>query len=364
MNSVASSIYIHIPFCKKICTYCDFCKILYNEEIAFNYLVSLEKEVIEKYQKDNIKTLYIGGGTPSALSISNLKKLFNIIKLINLEYIYEFTFEINVDDIRIELLEVLKENGVNRLSIGVESFNKNKLLFLGRESEFNDIKDKIELCRSFGFDNINIDLIYACPDESIWSLRTDIRKILKLKPEHISTYSLIIEENTMIKNDGVKYIDEVLDAKMYKVINNTLKRHKYNHYEISNFSKVGKESKHNLVYWNNEEYYGFGLGAAGYYAGVRYENTKNIKKYINEEYIQEQNLLSKKEIMDYELMLGFRKVGGIKINDFNTKYETNIFHEYNFDELIKNKSIINKKDYLYINPKKLYVMNEILLKLI
>ncbi len=364
MNREISSVYIHIPFCKKICTYCDFCHLLYKEEFATIYLMSLEKEIIERYQKEEIKTIYIGGGTPSALPIVHLKKLFNIINRFNLSEDFEFTFECNLDDIRYELLEVLKESKVNRLSIGIESFNEDKLEFLGREADFKDAKTKINLCRSLGFNNINLDLMYAVPDETVGELKLDIKRILKLKPEHISTYSLIIEEQTMLKNQNVEYIDEKLDAKMYSTIKKRLKRKKYNHYEISNFALAGKESKHNLVYWNNEEYYGFGLGAAGYYAGVRYENTKNLKKYASGEYVKEQNLLSKKIIMDYELMLGFRKLKGIDVKDFENKYSISIFDVYDIKSQIISKNLILEKNYLYVNPKKIYVMNDILVKLI
>ncbi len=219
------------------------------------------------------------------------------------------------------------------------------------------------MCRQIGFDNINIDLMYATVNETISELKNDLNKFLKLKVDHISTYSLIIEDNTKIKHDKVEYISDKLDSKMYNVIRKKLKRNNYIQYEVSNFGKTNKFSKHNLVYWNNEEYYGFGLGAAGYYAGVRYENTKNIKSYINGEYDKEQNMLSKKEIMDYELMLGFRKTEGINILDFKEKYGQEITEVYEINPLIKSKDLILKNNYIYINPKKIYVMNEILLKI-
>ncbi len=364
MNNEVISTYVHIPFCKKICTYCDFCHLLYNEEFVFNYLLALEKEIIEKYNKEKIRTLYIGGGTPSCLSVPALKKFFNIMNLFDLSLVEEYTFECNLDDIRVELLEILKENRVNRLSIGIESFNENKLKILGREAEFKDAKDKISLCRKYGFDNINVDLMYAVDGETMGNLTSDLRKIVKLKTEHISTYSLIIEDNTILKQKGINYISEKLDNKMYNKIKSFLKRKGYNHYEVSNFAKSGFESKHNLVYWNNEEYYGFGLSAAGYYEGVRYENNNSLKLYINNDYTKEQNMISKKERMDYELMLGLRKLSGINIDKFEEKFEENLFEIYNIDEQINQKNIINNNGFIYINPKKIYLMNEILIKLI
>ncbi len=364
MNKDVTSVYIHIPFCKKICTYCDFCHLIYNEEFVLNYLIALEKEIIEKYQKEKIRTLYVGGGTPSALSIPSLKKFFNIIKLLDLTCLEEFTFECNLDDIRIELLEILKSNNVNRLSIGVESFNKNKLEVLGREAEYKDTKNKIELCKKMGFNNINVDLMYGITGESIRDLKSDLKKIIKLNVEHISTYSLIIEDNTILKQNGVKYISDKLDSKMYNVIRKILKKKKYNHYEVSNFCKSGYESKHNLVYWNNEEYYGFGLSSSGYYEGVRYENNNSLKLYLNNDYTKSQEIVSKKERMDYELMLGLRKINGINVEEFLKKYEENLMEIYNVEEFIKNKMLILNDKMLYVNPKKIYLMNEILVKLI
>lgn len=362
MNS--SSIYLHIPFCTSICSYCDFSKVKYNEDFAIKYLMSLEKEFREKYNNEEIKTIYVGGGTPSSLKIPEFKKLFNIIENIKKSDICEFTFECNIDDIREELLEILRDNKVNRLSIGVQSFDEDKLEFLTRDTEFKDTYDKIKLCRKYGFNNINVDLMYAVPNETIGVLKNDIKKVLKLNVEHISTYSLIIEENTLIKINKEDYISEHTDAKMYKLIRKMFKKNKYNHYEISNFSKLNYESKHNLVYWNNEEYIGLGLGAAGYYADVRYENTKNLTEYMEGKFTKSKTLISKKEAMDYELMLGFRKINGISITSFTEKFNEDIFSNYKIEEQIKLKNIIQDGDKLYINPKKIYIMNEILIKII
>ncbi len=364
MNNEVTSVYVHIPFCKKICSYCDFCKLIYNDDFALTYLMALEKEITSKYEKDKINTLYIGGGTPSALTMGNLKKLFNIIKLFNLSEEVEFTFELNLDDIREELLEILKENNVTRLSIGIQSFNSHKLHILEREADFKDAKYKIDLCKKHGFNNINVDLMYAVPGESVSDTKNDIKKFLKLGTTHISTYSLIIEDHTKLKIDKTEYINEKEDAKMYKVISKKLKKKGYNHYEVSNFALKNYEAKHNLVYWNNEEYYGFGLGAAGYIGGVRYENTRSLNEYVAYEFVKEQNVLSKKERMDNEIMLGFRKLEGININHFNEKFEADLFTEYDFTELIKKKLVIRLGDNIFINPKKIYIMNEILLKLI
>ena len=278
MNHVG--VYIHIPFCKNICSYCDFCKVLYNKKWVVEYLKKLKEEIKERYMGETIKTMYIGGGNPSTLSLKEIEYLLALTSLFNLSELQEFTFECNVEDINKELLELLKKYKVNRLSIGIESFDKNKLAIMKRNADYNDVKEKISLIRSLGFDNINLDLIYALPNEKMSVLKKDLKLLVSLNPEHISTYSLMIEDNTFLKYQKSNNIDEELDASMYEYICKKMPKKGYIHYEVSNFSKPGYESKHNLVYWNNKEYYGFGCGASGYISGVRYDNTKNLTKYF------------------------------------------------------------------------------------
>ena len=359
---MVKSVYIHIPFCKNICTYCDFCKFLYNEKWVGAYLTALKREVKDRYMDDEIKTIYIGGGTPSALSIDEIKRLMEIVKIFKKTDLIEFTYECNLSDINENLLEVLKENNVNRLSIGIESFNKKNLLFMERTADYKDAKNKIKLCKDYGFNNINIDLMYAIPGETLKDLKKDLDLFMSLNPTHISTYSLILEEHTKLASIDTQLIKEELDYEMYKLIEKKLKS--ANHYELSNFAIKGYESKHNLVYWDNNEYYGFGLGAAGYIDDIRYENTKNLKEYLLGNYVKNQEILSKKDKMNYEIMLGLRKLEGINIQKFKEKFNEDIEQVYNLKDLYKNKDLIKKKGYIYINPTKLYIMNEILIKII
>ncbi|NLL02251.1 MAG: radical SAM family heme chaperone HemW [Mollicutes bacterium] len=358
------SIYIHVPFCKNICSYCDFCKMFYTAKDAERYLESLRNEVEEYYLNEEIKTIYIGGGTPSVLNPNELNKLFEIIKLINKTSDCEITFECNPEDINDLLINILKVGGVNRISIGVQSFNQEKLAFMERKNNYEDLKKKIEIIRNKGINNINLDLMYGIPNEGLETLKKDLKMILKLNPEHISTYSLIIEDSTKIKIKGEKNIAEDKEAEMYRYICKKLKAKGYNYYEVSNFAKDGYFSKHNLNYWNNEEYYGFGLGAAGYMNGFRYENTKNIDAYCQGNYRLNEALLSKQETMEYELMLGLRKTEGISLQEFFDKFEVNIQEVFPVEPLVKNKDLIYKNGRIFINPDKIYIMNEILLKLI
>ena len=359
---MTKSVYIHIPFCKNICSYCDFCKFIYNEKWVGAYLTGLNNEIKDRYMDDPIKTIYIGGGTPSALSIDELKRLFKIISVFNTNDLEEFTFECNLADINEDLLEILKINKVNRLSIGIQSFNKKNLEFMERNADFKDALKKINLCHQYGFNNINLDLMYAIPGETLKDLKKDLNLFLKLNPTHISTYSLILEDHTKLSSKNVSYIEEELDYEMFKLISKKL--NSANHYEISNFSIPGYESKHNLVYWNNEEYYGFGLGASGYIDDIRYQNTKNLKEYLLGNYVLEKEILGLKEKMDYEIMLGLRKLKGINILEFRNKYNKDIEEVYNLKPLLKSKDLIKKKGYIFINPQKIYIMNEILIKII
>lgn len=359
---MASSVYIHIPFCKSICSYCDFCKFIYNEKWVYAYLKTLKNEIKDRYMGEDIKTIYIGGGTPSCLSIAEVKSLLEMTRTFNTSNLIEFTFECNLEDITEELLLLLKSYGVNRLSIGIESFNEKKLKFMERHADFKDAEAKINLCRKLGFNNINLDLMYAIPGETLKDLKKDLSLFLKLNPEHISTYSLILEEHTKAYVNKSTPTDEELDYDMYLYIISKLGS--INHYEVSNFAKSGYESKHNLVYWNNEEYYGFGLGAAGYIDKIRYTNTKNLKDYLLGNYVKVREIIGEKENMDYEIMLGLRKLQGINIDDFKKKFGKNMEDVYNIKPLLKSKELLKKKGYIYINPIYTYIMNEILLKII
>lgn len=361
---MSKSVYIHIPFCRNICSYCDFCKLLYKKDWADLYLDKLNEEILDRYLDDEIKTIYIGGGTPSCLSLSQIKKLLEICHNFHLSSQIEFTFECNLDDITEEILYLLKLNGVNRLSIGIQSFNQVNLNFLNRQHTLEEAEEKMALIRKLGFNNVNIDLMYALPTEDLSVLKKDLTMFLKLEPDHISTYSLMIEPHTMLYQKRIKPIIEDMDALMYKTIIKTLEKKGYHHYEVSNFAKEGYESKHNLTYWNNEEYYGFGLGASGYIDDIRYTNTKSLKNYLDGVYHGEEEILSLKDVMDNELMLGFRKCEGVSLEKFKQKFGKDMEDCYPIKPLLRNKDLKEENDYIFIPKDKFYIMNEILLKMI
>lgn len=327
------------------------------------YLEHLESEINEYYDGDVVKTIYIGGGTPSVLNIPLLNKLMSITNIFKKEENTEFTFEMNINDITEEKLKILKKNGVNRISIGVESFDSIKLKYLNRKHTPKQITENINLVKKY-FENINVDLIYALPIENIMMLKNDLKSFLKLKVPHISTYSLIIEEGTVLGNMKVTPIDEDKDYKMYAAITKELKRAGYNHYEISNFARPGYESIHNLNYWNNGEYYGFGLGAHGYLGELRYENTRSFNTYLTDNFRFNEFVVPIREDMENFIILGLRKLSGIDILEFFEKYKTNIQDEFNITELLKEGYLKLEGSHLCIPEDKIYIMNAILNKIL
>lgn len=336
----------------------------YVKKWASKYFDSLYEEVKDRYEGELLDTLYIGGGTPSILNVDELSKLKEIIDLFEFEEDYEFTFECNIQDLNDIYLTHLKNLGVNRLSIGIESFDEKNLQLMGRDASYQEAENIIKMARSKGFKNINIDFMYGLPNEELNTVKSDLKKILKLKPDHISAYSLILEPNTRLHLHYKKGVDQDTEFEMYQYILRTLTKEGYDHYEISNYAKKDKEAKHNLVYWNNKEYYGFGLGACGYQHEVRYENTKNINKYLDGKYMYKRELVSHEDEKKNELMLKLRLKNGINLNEWFLKYGENLEVDENVKKLIKEKLLKVEGNYLFINPRKVYIMNEILIRLI
>lgn len=356
------SIYIHIPFCLSICTYCDFSKVYYDSNYVKSYLQSLAKEIEDRYQGEIVKTIYIGGGTPTSLNEEELTILLELTKKFNLAKDIEFTIEGNIESITPSKLKIIKKYGVNRLSIGIESFNKDIIKLLGRKHTKEEVIKKISLIKKY-FTNINIDLIYAAYN-NIDILKEDIKTFLSLDIPHLSAYSLIIEDNTILKINKFPSIPEDIDYQMYKYIENTLEENNYYHYEISNYAKKGYESKHNLTYWHNQEYYGFGLSSVSYLQNIRRENTKNLTKYLHNEYLKEENYENKQVQMENEIMLALRLTKGLDLHHFKLKYHEDITKEFNINPLIEEGYLIKEDNYLKINKDYLYVSNQIILKIL
>lgn len=349
------AIYIHVPFCKQICSYCAFCKRFYNEKETSFYLDKLIEEINERIDfSTTYKTLYIGGGTPSCLSKDELKKLFTSLKRIKLAEDYEFTVEVNPEDISEDLLIFLQENRVNRLSIGIQSFNQNNLKVLNRPG-IN--MDNLMLVKKY-FANFSLDLIYGINTKI---LKEDLEKLLLINPPHVSLYSLMIEDNTLLKIKNFNKISEDEEIKEYYYIINKLKEAGYKHYEISNFAKYGFESKHNLTYWENREYLGLGLGASSFINGSHLKNTSVLSKYPS---IYEEAKETKASLIEYEVMLALRLIKGLNLEEFNHKYSLYLDDLYDYDALLKEGLLKINDNYLFIPEKHLYLENYIINRLL
>ncbi|MDY3899552.1 MAG: radical SAM family heme chaperone HemW [Bacilli bacterium] len=371
-------LYIHIPFCRHICHYCDFYKMVASDSFKSKYIkLLLEEMKIKKLSNYQFDTLYIGGGTPSALNLDDLKILFNYLdKNINLASLSEFTIEVNPEDINLDLLQLFKTYHVTRISMGIQSFKKEIIDFLGRNTyfDFNNIKTKVELIKSVGINNINCDLIYAVPNETLDDVISDVNQLLDLDITHVSTYSLILEDHTILNKwyqDKIfELTNDELDASMYEKICDKLKNHNFKHYETSNFSIEGYESKHNLIYWNNEEYIGIGAGAATHLNHERYTNIRNIEKYYdgvrnNKLELEDYEIQTLDAEMNDEVMLGLRKMEGISKTSFLKKYKIDLLVKFPIIiELIREGLLEETNGYIRIPSRYSYIANYIIIKII
>ncbi len=317
--------YIHIPFCNSKCFYCAFVSTV-NTKLELGYLIALLKEIDTNYQGNLLNTLYFGGGTPSILPLEHVKKIFNKF---NLAENAEVTFEVNPENATLEYFQGLKNIGINRLSIGVQTFNDTILEKIGRRHSAEQAKLAVKTAQQPGFDNISLDFIYGLPNQTLKDFENDLEIAKSLNIQHISLYGLKIEENSVFgKRVPNNLPDDDLQADMYlkatEVLNN------FEHYEISNFALKGYESKHNLNYWNNNQYYGFGCSAHGYENGMRYANSFDIHKYLENPLTKDfGHIETEKEKLEEEIFLGFRRTCGINTSEINEKYKINFEEKFN-----------------------------------
>ncbi|WP_430509668.1 radical SAM family heme chaperone HemW [Gottfriedia solisilvae] len=372
---MVSSVYIHIPFCQQICYYCDFNKFMMDRQPVDQYLDYLEKEIVESIKRTpitNLKTVFVGGGTPTALDLEQTQKLIDMINrhIIKGQAGVEMTFESNPNEISKEKLQILKDGGVNRISFGAQTFDEGLLKKIGRTHSPNEIEEAIQTAKEVGIDNINLDLMYALPGQTMEQFVDSLDKAMELPIQHISAYSLIIEPKTVFyieMNRGkLKPAPEEDEAAMYDFLMKYLNEKGFHQYEISNFEKNGLESKHNLVYWNNDEYFGFGAGAHGYVNGVRYSNAGPLKKYfqlIDEKGVPviHEHTVTKQEKMEEEMFLGLRKMKGVSEVEFSTKYGAtfNEIFPNVIEKLSKDGLVEYKDDYLRLTHKGKLLGNEV-----
>lgn len=343
-------IYIHIPFCKKKCSYCDFISFANKEKYIEEYIKTLNEEILNtKVSSYKTDTIYIGGGTPSFVDSKHIIKILETIKSkFKIKKNAEITIEVNPGTINEKKLKDYKSVGINRISIGLQSTNDKTLNQIGRIHTYKEFLETYNLIRKVGFENINVDLMLALPNQSVEELMESVNEIIKLKPEHISVYSLILEDGTLMKklvdNNQVNLPDDDIERTMYWRVKEQLEKNMYIHYEISNFAKKGYESRHNINCWNQKEYIGYGVAAHSYIDNKRFCNTSNLQKYItninnnvinrNIEICEQQTTQDKKK--EY-MLLGLRKINGVDIQEFKNKFVDNPIYLYRkeLDKLVK-----------------------------
>ncbi|MFF2754259.1 radical SAM family heme chaperone HemW [Psychrobacillus sp. NPDC058041] len=367
-------IYIHIPFCHQICNYCDFNKFFFHNQPVDEYIESLGKEMTmykEQLKNSSIETIFIGGGTPTSLTEKQLERLFTLIHShIPMNKIIEFTSEANPDELTFEKMKLMRSFGVNRLSMGVQTFDQDLLKVLGRTHSNEHVYSVIENAKQIGFPSISMDLMYGLPNQTMEQWEHSLKEAYRLKIPHISAYSLLVEPKTVFYNlmskGKLSLPGEDLEAEMYSYLLDEMQKQGYNQYEISNFSFKEKESRHNLLYWDNDEYLGLGAGAHGYVNNIRYSNHGPLKKYMESLESNEKPIMQKKEVTDIEKMeeemfLGLRKNAGISLKKFEIRYGKTLQNVYGkeLDELIQNELIILEDDFVKLTRRGRFVGNEV-----
>ena len=368
-------IYIHIPFCVQKCYYCDFVSYTNKDCIIPKYIQAVKNEILNFIQKNKdikISTMYIGGGTPSYIASKYIKEIMDLANEHKiLENTKEITIEVNPKTANIEKLEEYKKMGINRLSIGLQSTENRLLEQIGRIHNYQDFLDTYNMAKKVGFKNINVDLMIGLPNQNLKDVKKSVEELIKLNPQHISVYSLIVEENTpiykILETGKIKLPDEELERNMYWYVKNKLELNGFKHYEISNFAKEGYESKHNMDCWSQKEYIGFGVAAYSYIDNVRFGNIDNIEKFIenclNNKFEEnkiieeiEDNILNKEK--EY-MLIGLRKIDGISIQEFKNKFGENpIFVFKNeLNKLVEEKLIKIDYDKIFLSNKGLDLAN-------
>ncbi|MEH6904345.1 radical SAM family heme chaperone HemW [Neobacillus drentensis] len=368
------SAYLHIPFCEHICHYCDFNKVFLKGQPVDEYLKALDQEIrmtVNQFPSGNLETIFVGGGTPTSL---NEQQLYRFCDSINRNLpkseTMEFTFEANPGDLTKEKLEILKDAGVNRLSLGVQTFNEELLKKIGRVHKAKDVYQTIDNAKKIGFENISIDLIFSLPTQTIRDFKESLTEAFSLDITHYSAYSLIIEPKTvfynLLKKGKLPSPGEDVEAAMYELLMEEMEKHGFSQYEISNFSKPGFESRHNLTYWNNESYYGFGAGAHSYLNGVRRSNTGPLKRYMDqiisgELPVIDEHQTTKVEQMEEEMFLGLRKTRGVSVPHFMEKFavDPQQLFQREIAELTNKQWLEVGKNHIFLTKKGRLLGNEV-----
>lgn len=371
-------VYIHIPFCVKKCDYCDFLSGPSDAQTMSDYVSALCTEMElsrEKFREYCVDTIYIGGGTPSILDETLIAKILDTLRgFAHVDPASEISIECNPGTLTKEKLETYKKAGINRISLGLQSANNHELKSIGRIHSYDEFVESFKLAREVGFDNINVDLMSALPNQSLETYKMSLKKVIALNPEHISAYSLIVEDDTPLKdkvfNNEVTLPGEDVEREMYYLTKELLEKSSYNRYEISNYAKEGYECRHNVGYWKRVEYIGFGVGGATLYQNLRYSNLREVIKYIAvlDEYADVEQLktdvevLSENDQMEEFMFLGLRMIDGISKADFKKQFERTIESVYGeaIEKLKSQELLIEEGDKIRLTERGIDISNIVL----
>lgn len=357
------AMYVHVPFCDSICAYCDFGRCKMQASLADRWLLAVERELKKRNLNDELETIYIGGGTPSALSVSQLDQLLSLLD-VYAKGIVEYTMEANPENLSIEKLSVMKLHGVNRISLGVQSFNDMLVKRIERHHDKVKINQVLDMIHAAGIHNISIDLMYGLPEQNLELLAEDLKTAASdSRISHISIYSLTIEEHSAFGRRGIEPCDNELEGLMYELICKTLPQYGYEHYEISNFAKAGYESKHNQMYWRYADYVGIGCGASGKENHIRYDRPFQLLDYLNDQEKCEWIRLSKQDEMFEMIMMGLRMKRGIDLKEFEDLFGCSLIDTYSkaVDENVQCGWLILSSDRLYPSEQGMTFLNDVLL---
>lgn len=342
MMTKIKHLYVHVPFCKTICFYCDFCHKVYDTKLVKKWLETLSLEIKDKLD-NQYETIYIGGGTPSSLNNEELESLLKMLEPYS-KNVLEYTIEVNPESLDLEKINIFKKYHINRISMGVQSSDDRLLNMMNRKHTFIDVKEKIKLLKDNGINNISIDLMYSLPNQDIKTLDKTLDDFLSLDVPHVSLYSLTIEDNTVFALKGYKPLNDEIEADMYELICQKLEKNAYRRYEVSNFSKTSYESKHNLAYWNYEDFIGISLGASSKINNHRYTNTKDFDKYFNNYNTKDEELILNNEELAFEnIMMSLRTIYGLDIKEFTNKYKIDFINHYKKGINNKNIKVIDNR---------------------
>lgn len=355
------ALYLHVPFCRTICHYCDFCHVIYRHETADRWLNALQEEIREKDIAEDLSTIYIGGGTPSALDAGQLERLLGMLDPYcqNCE---EYTVEINPGTLDRRKTEILAAHGVSRASIGFQTDSERLLKMIGRHHTAEDTAAAVSLLREYGIRNISLDLMYSLPEQTMADLVSSVSYALSLEPMHLSLYSLTVEENTVFGRKGYRPLDEETEADMYEYICRVLPEAGYRQYEISNFCRDGFASRHNLVYWHYEDFCGLSAGASGKENHCRYDNTSSLKEYLQNPLQREVIPLSREDEMFEAVMMGLRLKDGISLHSFQDRFGISFVQAFGTkaEELLSSGRLVISDGQLKCGDEYYHLLNSVL----